>query len=241
MVYTIIKIVCYFIQVFQMSDKPKLLFTEGLKVNKLLAIKQVDVPEHLKKKSEIYALFRCDCGVEKVINYRNVVKEKQKSCGCSQHNVPKTHGMVIRNKKMYECYNAMMSRCYDQNHPEYENYGGRGITVCDSWHSIENFFNDMESTHSKDLTLDREDVNGNYCAENCSWKTKSWQGFNKQKSKFNTSGKTGVYWNKEKQKWETRITVNLKKIFLGYYASFEDAVEVREQAELEYFGRLKGN
>lgn len=224
-----------------MSGKSKLLFTEGFKINKLLAIKQVETPSHIKNKSEIYALFRCECGVEKVINYRNVVSEKQKSCGCRQHNVPKKHGMVSRNKKMYECYVAMMSRCYDNKHLEYKNYGERGITVCDEWHNIENFFKDMESTHSNELTLDRENVDGNYCPENCSWKTQSWQNFNKQKSKFNTSGKTGVYWNKEKLKWETRITVESKKIFLGYYETFDKAVEVREQAELKYFGRLKGN
>ena len=52
----------------------------------------------------------------------------------------------------------------------------------------------------------------------------------------NTSGCPGVCWNKNKQKWIVRITVNKKVIYLGYYINFEDAVKVRKNAEEKYFG-----
>ena len=65
-----------------MTKKPKLEFTQGLVKNRLTAIKQVPTPEHVLNKSEIYAIFLCDCGKEVVLRYYNVYKGLQKSCGC---------------------------------------------------------------------------------------------------------------------------------------------------------------
>jgi len=89
--------------------------------------------------------------------------------------------------------------------------------------------------------LDREDVNGNYNPENCCWRDRSWQQYNQRQQCKNTSGKTGVSFYKAGCVWEAYIHKDGKKIDLGKYKLFEDAVEAREQAELEYFGRLKGN
>lgn len=52
----------------------------------------------------------------------------------------------------------------------------------------------------------------------------------------NTSGCTGVRWNKRKNKWYSSITVNKHVISLGYYADFNEAVKVRKDAEEKYFG-----
>lgn len=51
----------------------------------------------------------------------------------------------------------------------------------------------------------------------------------------NTSGCPGVCWNKRKQKWMSRITVNKNKVFLGYYDDIKDAIKVRKEAEEKYF------
>ena len=59
---------------------------------------------------------------------------------------------------------------------------------------------------------------------------------NKKIAKNNSSGVTGVGWNKEQQKWTAKIGVNRKRIFLGYYANFDDAVKARKEAEEKYFG-----
>ena len=59
---------------------------------------------------------------------------------------------------------------------------------------------------------------------------------NKGLQKRNTSGHKGVSWDKSKNKWYTYITVNYKLINLGRFSILEDAVEVRRQAEIKYFG-----
>ena len=54
----------------------------------------------------------------------------------------------------------------------------------------------------------------------------------------NTSGVKGVSWNKEKKSWDAYINVHGKRIRLGRYGKFEDAVKARKRAEEEYFQPL---
>ena len=53
------------------------------------------------------------------------------------------------------------------------------------------------------------------------------------------SGKTGVCFNKRANKWRAFISINKKNIHLGYYDTFEEAVRVREEAEIKYFGEYR--
>lgn len=59
---------------------------------------------------------------------------------------------------------------------------------------------------------------------------------NLSKRKDNISGVTGVYFNKETQKWCAMITVNHKRLWLGYFSNKDDAIKARLQAEAKYFG-----
>lgn len=79
----------------------------------------------------------------------------------------------------------MKQRCYDPNCLAYIHYGGRGIKMCDRWlDSFENFYADMGARPSQDHSIDRIDVNGDYCPENCKWSTRIEQQRNKRNNVF---------------------------------------------------------
>ena len=62
---------------------------------------------------------------------------------------------------------------------------------------------------------------------------------NKKQMSNNTSGVTGVYLKKDRNKWGARIVVDGRCIYLGYFNTYEEAVESRLQAEIEYFGEYR--
>lgn len=99
------------------------------------------------------------------------------------------------NKRLYGVYKAMLSRCYDSEAREYDNYGGRNISVCDEWlgeYGYDAFAEwAFNSGFDKDAergqcTLDRIDVNKGYSPDNCRWITNKEQQFNKRTNKYLT-------------------------------------------------------
>lgn len=75
----------------------------------------------------------------------------------------------------------MMARCYNKNSCNYKWYGAKNIKVCEEWKN--DFFNfrdwALNNGYSKELTLDRIDIEKDYCPENCRWVTWEKQQNNK--------------------------------------------------------------
>ena len=71
--------------------------------------------------------------------------------------------------------------------------------------------------------------------------TQQQNSMNKAISSNNTSGVTGVYFDKRRNKWMTYITYNNRRIFLGYFNTKEDAIETRRAAEIKYFGDYRND
>lgn len=132
----------------------------------------------------------------------------------------------------------MIRRCSPRMKDKFPRYAGRGISVCDSWKKFENFYSDMGDC-PEGYSLDRIDYDGNYEPLNCRWTSNSVQGYNKGLDPNNTSGKTGVSFYSNQNKWSAEIHVNNKHIRLGMFENFEDAVKAREEAELKYYGWKK--
>ena len=129
---------------------------------------------------------RCDCGIEKAVNYSNLRRGLTKSCGCLWIEIARsqsTHGETRghRVSPEYTAWAGMKDRCFRVTSPKFGDYGGRGITVCDRWRdSYEDFLADMGRRPSSKHSLDRIDVNGNYEPNNVRWATDHEQSRNKR-------------------------------------------------------------
>lgn len=185
----------------------------------------------------------CSCGAEQYVDKKALLNGHSNSCGCYSRKrtseLMTKHGMA--DSKEYRIWANMRSRCNNPNTDAYINYGGRGISHQDSWASFDEFWKDMGGSYTEGLELDRIDVNGNYCVENCRWTDDSTQAYNQRQHKNNTSGKTGVVLNKRTSHWVSNINVNKEKIYLGTFVNLEDAIKARQDAEIKYYGELKGH
>lgn len=163
-----------------MPISPNLENFKGKKFGKLIAFKFSHLHESNKNQ---YWIFKCECG-NKTTKMRCSVEKLNgiTSCGCDFKQKRRTaqvkHGFF--GTPIYNIWTHMIARCYNKLNDSYEMYGARGITVCDHWReSFMNFYSDMGDRPTSKHSIDRIDVNGNYCKENCRWATQKQQCNNK--------------------------------------------------------------
>lgn len=184
-------------------------------------------PTENSKQRYRYGLYKCGyCGKEYESMSKNVNKKDTKGCGCQIGG--KTHG--LENHRLYGIWASMLRRCYNTSNKDYIYYGGKGITVCKEWKDTPaQFIEDMFPSFQEGLSLDRIDVKGNYEPSNCRWTNQTQQCINRGMFKNNSSGFVGVSCDKNNSKFASYITVNKKRIHLGYYLTAVDAVQARNK------------
>ena len=125
--------------------------------------------------------------------------------------------------KIRNIWYCMLHRTTNEKHTEYSRYGARGITVCDRWHSFENFYEDMKHGYISGLSIERIDNEKGYFLENCKWATKKEQANNRRTSKLFTIG--GI--TKTLSQWIEQSDIKpstVKQRIYGYGWSIEDAL-----------------
>lgn len=151
----------------------------GRRYGKLVVLERGERNE----KRKLYSwICQCDCGNTATVIGADLRNGNTISCGCmSSRKVAgdrtRTHGLA--HKPIYNVWCAMRNRCQNTNQKSYKDYGAKGIRVCDKWQTFEGFYEDMGSTYKEGLTIERKDLTGNYCLENCEWITKEQQALNK--------------------------------------------------------------
>lgn len=128
------------------------------------------------------ALFRCDCGRERVVQTNRVCNGYSASCGsCVRSAAATKHGHCKDGKssREYETWRAMLKRCLEPTHPAFQHYGARGIGVCKRWLSFDKFIQDMGSK-PRGMTLERKNNARGYSPSNCVWASVGAQNRNRR-------------------------------------------------------------
>lgn len=189
------------------------------------------------------ALLRCDCGTLYSAQNKQLVPDgkgriNNTSCGCAKadhiRSVRGPGGIATRFQPehgqtkhyLFNTWTLMLQRCENPDFHKYPRYGGRGIKVCERWHDVNLFIEDIErelGPRPDRHTLDRCDNDGNYEPGNVRWATPRQQAANKPRQ--GSSQYPGVHWASTKGSgtW-------LARVHLGSFATEEEAAEAYQRA-----------
>jgi hypothetical protein len=176
----------------------------------------------------------CECGNSLLVLTGDLITGHTKSCGCLKTDVLQErnfkHG--LSDTPEYKIWIGIRDRCNNLNSISAKDYAARGIIVEEPWNSnFEAFLEDMGTKPSQSHTIERVDVNGNYCKENCVWTDdRSLQAYNQRMKSSNTSGRTGVSF------YDGRWYAIICGEYIMSTTDYEKALAAREAAEIERFG-----
>lgn len=201
--------------------KPRKKDLEGKRFGRLTVIKFLEQGEREDKRRQW--LCKCDCGNYSQVSGAKLINGHTKSCGCA---VVDFIGSLNRkypnkDKRIYRIWRAIHNRCYAENNREFNNYGGRGITICDEWkeeNSGYTAFHEwaVNNGYSEGLTIDRIDVDKGYSPDNCRWITNKEQQNNRRDNVLLTyNGETHTM-----KEWSEILNVSYHK--LRYHIRIKD-------------------
>jgi hypothetical protein len=139
------------------------------------------------------------------------------------------------NMEEYRIWKAIISRCTDEKHAKFSDYGGRGITISNEWMDFFTFFRDM-GIRPTGLEIDRIDNDKGYNKENCAWTSRIVNLFNQRPRKRKTDLPRGVRTTRQ-GKFMAVISVGGNSVSAGTFKTIDEAKEAYKVISKEWFGR----
>lgn len=125
----------------------------------------------------------------------------------------------LRQLPEYQTWKSMRARCLNPKRPDYQNYGGRGISVCNRWSSFEAFLADVGRRPSADHSIERRNNGLGYNPENCLWATKKQQCNNRRSNIILThEGKSQTV-----VEWAVELGISYEMIRQRVHRGYSDA------------------
>lgn len=126
---------------------------------------------------------RCDCGAVKAVLGADLRQGKSTNCGCEKArrtgDRARTHGAA--GTRLYRIWQNMRARCGRKSHPQFPEYGGRGIAVCADWKDFPTFQRwALSNGYADNLSIDRIDNDQGYRPDNCRWADAETQSNNRR-------------------------------------------------------------
>lgn len=162
-----------------------------------------------------FGLYMCSGCMKEIVRRVDGITSNTLCISCQTTKQHTTHG--DSRKRLYHVWESMKGRIKNKNCKQYNDYGGRGISLCEKWNKYENFRSwALLNGYSDNLTIDRIDNDGNYEPSNCRFVSRTIQQRNTRKiRKNNKSGYRGV--RATGKRWSSRIGINKKEVYLGVF------------------------
>lgn len=220
----------------------------GQKFGRLFVVERIG----LNKQGNSTFLCKCDCGNEKIVRGASLLNGETQSCGCIRKERIKKYneqtkkkyntydltgeygiGYTSKGEEFYfdiEDYELIKDYCWSMN----DNYiiarnddkiiqMHRLVTQCPDDMEVDHIYHNEWDNRKEFLRIITH-------SQNC---------MNNTLSCNNTSGVTGVSWDKNYEKWRAYIQIDKKNTSLGHYDDFNEAVAIRKAAELKYYGEYR--
>jgi len=216
----------------------KLINLTGQRFERIIVIKQLEN----NKYGQSQWLCECDCGNKKVIRGYSLTSGDTQSCGCLQKE------RLSKSKKKYNTYD--LSGDYGIGYTskgeefyfdlkEYDKIKDYCWSKNKDGYLVTNIKNNIIRLHNFIFDKWADHISGNIIdnRKNNLRIVDDYQNTQNAKlRKDNTSGVKGIDWVEKTQQWKGRIQYKNNRIYLGCYDNIEDAIFIREIAELKLHG-----